>query len=357
MLRSEIIHAANNLHDLITRTKLHDLIVTAHRTPEPPPVQAIIDTYRSWVIALQGFGDAEKSIMRIFRLNPLLTPEFWANLITPKTVASSPITLSVRRIFDGVRLLGEQLPQICALLERDTDSIIDTQISSDKGSLSVGLRLLLKEEHNQTSSPKRVIDAIDSIALIYSVFSEIANLSSNDLAVIGCDSGSDKSIDFTGVPQIIQQTKDFIFGIWDRVVFYREKQHSERVKLVAEALPVLEQIAEMAKDGKMSPEQGELLKRRIMDGATKFLDTGSMIPELNTAAYFAPQALLQPTPTLLLEAPEGSDRKKNESRSREIQREEEDGEGEASVGEPGDSGIGELSAEEIELVKRRRRGT
>jgi hypothetical protein len=355
MLRSEIIRAANNLHDLITRTQLHGLIVGASRASEPPPAQPIIDAYRSWVIASVGFGDAEKSILRIFRLTSLMAPEFWANMIVPQTGRARSGSVSLRRIYDGIRILEQELPQICALLQRDTDSIIDDKISSDKGSLSVELRLLLKEENNKTSSPKRLIDAIDSIALIYSVFSEIANLSSNDLAIIGCDSGSDKSIDFTGVPQIIQQTKDFIFGMWDRVVFYREKQHSERVKLVAEALPLLGQIAEMSKDGKMSPEQGELLKRRIMDGATKFLDTGSMIPELNSAAYFAPQALLQPTPTLLLQAPEGSDRKKSESRIREIQREEEEGEGEASVGEPRDSGLGELSAEEIELVKRRRR--
>jgi len=72
-----------------------------------------------------------------------------------------------------------------------------------------------------------------------------------------------------------------LITVWDRVILFREKRHSERVKNIAEALPILAQVADLVSDKKLSPEQGELIKRKLIEGTTKFLDTGAIIPEFS----------------------------------------------------------------------------
>jgi hypothetical protein len=53
----------------------------------------------------------------------------------------------------------------------------------------------------------------------------------------------------------------------------------------------------------LSPEQAELLRRDLIDGATKFLETGSSIPEIRDSSRFQPTSLLTPIPKLLIEGP------------------------------------------------------
>jgi hypothetical protein len=260
--------------------------------------------------------------------------------------------------------MTRELPQIIELFRRQSDppAIITEKNDADVTSPPNIITIVLNEENNKTSSPRRLVDAIESISIIYSVFAEIDGLSGNDLVVLACDSGSDKSFDFTGVPQIIEQTKDFIFGVWDRVILHRERKHSERVKIVAESLPLLGTITEMVDGSKLSAEQGELLKRRIIDGATKFLDTGAIMPELKKASHFEPQALLPPTPTLLLQAPKGATPKResdNQERRRRRKLEHDEDEEDATAFSPemgDDDDVGPLSAEEMEIIKSRRRG-
>ena len=63
---------------------------------------------------------------------------------------------------------------------------------------------------------------------------------STHFRVIACDSGSDKSFDFLGVATVIECVKELILSLWNRVIYFSEYRMSERIKLVAEALPVIE---------------------------------------------------------------------------------------------------------------------
>jgi hypothetical protein len=199
------------------------------------------------------------------------------------------------------------LLDIVQLLKRSSDIIIE-KANDDTDVEYGGITVILLEDDRTVSSPKRVIDMLDSIILVYSAYADISDVSSNDLAVVGCDSGSDKTFDFTGVPQIIDQSKNFFVAIWDRVMFFREKQHSERVKNIAETLPIIEQVSDLVNQGKLSPEMAEIVKRKLVEGAVKFLDTGARLPEFDSMANFPPQQLLKPTPTLLLPAPNEPDK-------------------------------------------------
>jgi hypothetical protein len=68
MLRSEIIRAVGNLRAAIIRTSVADLLMGGagpHSGPDAAP-KNLIDLYRSWVIATNEFGEAEKQILKIY---------------------------------------------------------------------------------------------------------------------------------------------------------------------------------------------------------------------------------------------------------------------------------------------------
>lgn len=50
------------------------------------------------------------------------------------------------------------------------------------------------------------------------MLSQVLGKKGDDLSVIGCDSGSDKSFDFLGAAEIVNCVKDIILSFWNKVV-------------------------------------------------------------------------------------------------------------------------------------------
>jgi hypothetical protein len=99
-----------------------------------------------------------------------------------------------------------------------------------------------------------------------------------------------------------------LLDAWDRIVFFRERQFSERLKLVTEALPVLVEIDEMERRNRMPREQAQILRQNITTGVSLFLETGGRIPSMEERTHFEPAKLLQASETLLLPPPGDSNR-------------------------------------------------
>jgi hypothetical protein len=91
--------------------------------------------------------------------------------------------------------------------------------------------------------------------------------------------------------------------IFGRLISYIERRYSERLELVAKPLPIINNITNLANEGKISPEQAELLHRQIISGTTKFIDSGAVIPEIRQRSHFDPASLLEAAPRLLLRGP------------------------------------------------------
>jgi hypothetical protein len=193
MLRSEIIRAVSNLQDVLKRTSVEELIMVAtglHPATTDRPQANLMDLYRSWVLASNEFGDTEKEILKIVRLHLLLDADFWSSILLGRTgerpqPAQTPRSnVTVRRTLERISVLSGELPQIVQLLRRDSDPIIATDKEETEDAVKIPSRIitiLLKEEANKMSSPRRVVDAIESISIIYSVFAEIDGVSGNDL--------------------------------------------------------------------------------------------------------------------------------------------------------------------------------
>ena len=119
------------------------------------------------------------------------------------------------------------------------------------------------------------------------------------MILLACDSGSDKSFDFLGLAKLVEMVKEIILSLWDRVVFFREKQMGERIDLIAKSLPVIERIVEMEKLNHLAPEQAEILRRNIVSGVEKFIQAGAIIPEVESHSRYNPRQLMAPEPKLL----------------------------------------------------------
>jgi hypothetical protein len=147
-----------------------------------------------------------------------------------------------------------------------------------------------------------VTSAIESIVLLYEAFGELSVQSSTDLVIKSLDSGVDKMLEFQGLPDLVDRVKELLLDLWDNVIYYREKRFAERLDLASKNLPILAEIAGLEEKSQLQPERAELLRRKFTQGANKFFETGSSIPEMNKFSNYVPRQLLSPKETLLLQA-------------------------------------------------------
>ena len=120
------------------------------------------------------------------------------------------------------------------------------------------------------------------------------------LAVVACDSGSDKTFDFLGAARVLECVKEIIVILWSNVVFFRENREGRRLELIEQSLPLLERLEKMKET---DPERAELLKRQVVESAIKFREAGVTIPEIEKHTVFNPRQLMRPEPKLLISEP------------------------------------------------------
>lgn len=311
MLRSELLASIDRLIRVVEEAQVADAIAHDDVLRHLLAYHALAQTYAN-------ASRADLHLLKVFDLTELLDPEWWARAFDRESRDARRERAEERggsltsrpEVHSNLVFAIQKLPLIVKVLEPDLN----------KSDALAQIELLLPEHEDQVSSPARVIAAIESIVLIYSAVCKMHNEKENTLTLRSCDSGSDKSFDFTGLPQIIEQVKSVIFGIVDRVIFFREMKFGERVKRVAESLPILDQIAQMEEAKRLPPEQAELLRRDLINGATKFLETGSVIPEVKNPSRYDARQLLQPSPKLLLEGPSKESRENRSSKESETQK-------------------------------------
>ena len=168
---------------------------------------------------------------------------------------------------------------------------IDTVQDESREILSL---LVLEPEGLGYASPKRVSDSIDSINLLYEACARIQGVPFDDLEVIFCDSGKDKLFDLRGDIRLIGAVKELVLSIWERVVFYRNRNLQERISLLTHSLPALDIITELEMNGKLSNTEGELTRNALVDGVKKFLSSGAVIKEIRERIPFDERSLMVP---------------------------------------------------------------
>ena len=182
----------------------------------------------------------------ILNLEFLNDAKFWVVLVASEDLRTS----ETHHAWQATKFAMEHLPKLTSLLARDSDQIFDPEMKDEKP-LENGLGQLtvtVIEEH-QLSSPQRLVLTLQSIDGLYRACAQLMGESEEDLCVIACDSGSDKSFDFLCVAKVVECVKEVILSFWDRVVYFRDDKTGRRLELFVQSLPILDKIAAMKQSG------------------------------------------------------------------------------------------------------------
>ena len=301
MRRSELERGVQNILEFITETSLDKFlreIMNSARKQEKgldsKTKAVLLEVFRDITIRSQSFSRLEKDILKFFDLENLFEPHLWSAFSEGGYQQMSETSSAILQIKQFLPNFVDLLQQEYVQDVRNSPEDLPPQFQG-KALLTV----ILPEEHGQVSNASRVIELIDSVNILYETYIEIHQEHYEPLILLACDSGSDKSFDFLGLAKAIEAIKEVVLTLWDRVIYFREKQYSERIKLVVETLPAIEKISGLEKEGKLGPEQAEKLRRQLVEGASKFLETGAITEEIYGEARFEPRQLMAAAPKLL----------------------------------------------------------
>lgn len=256
------------------------------------------DVFQKISVAFNKYSDDELHIVELLEINVLGDPVYWQSL-SGRPSARQLMELRTT-VNDAIRFL----PRFLDIIRQDDVEAVKQKAPTLPDILKnkEAMKFILPEAQGEFSSPNRLIFLLQSISALYEVIASIDNGRGDDLIVLACDSGSDKSIDIAGFGKFMEQLRLLFLGIWDRRVFYRNVPASQSLGLIAQSLPILKEIDDLKKSGAISPEECEILKRKAIDGATKFMESGAMINEMEQNSHFAPRIIMRPE-TKLLAAP------------------------------------------------------
>lgn len=300
MRRRVFLKALNNVVKNLLSSKISDMLRNMFdgRHERGDKIKSAFEykVFLDYALTASHFGDEENAILSIMGLDMLAEPNWWQELETMDPPQIYPY-------YDRVNFAIRNLPLLANLLKQDyieegVDEHSAPALSKELRG-KVLLNVTLVENHGQFSSPSRLIFVLEAINDFYDAFAILEELPNTDLAVLALDSGSDKSFDFLGLAKLMDSTKDLILGIWDRRLFNRHLQISACVDTIAQSLPVIEKIHELKMSGTLAPEQAELLKRKIINGTTKFLEAGAVIPEMGDQLGLSPRSLMRPEQKML----------------------------------------------------------
>jgi hypothetical protein len=300
MRRSEIIEGVRQVVDAINESNIlsafKHILTNQKNTDKNAQFLAAL---RKYAIAAHNFNYAARRVVTIFNLDILEDPTFWAAATDTTARISS-------RVWERVDFAHKYAPQIIELLNREYSNSAQNNAEPiiSNGKEMKLLSVTIFENDKRLSSPQRLINVLESVNTFYTVCAYIHEESPDTLSVVACDSGSDKSFDFLGVAKLIECVTQLIENMWDRVVFFREKQLEVRMDLINKSLPIYEKLDELEKGKKMAPELAEKLRRNISSGVNKFIESGASIPEVDARSTYNSRSLLSPVQKLLVSAPE-----------------------------------------------------
>jgi hypothetical protein len=300
MRRADLIDAAEQVAGALAAGGVELPLVEVARLGyrrEPVPGQLLtrlLTALREYGIRASRFTRPARALAETLGLAPLESADTWSLLIAAEGRAKEAFSYAER-----VRFATQYLPRVAGLLAQSGIAAVD---AARRGEAAPGTALLtvqVIEAPRRFSTPTRLATLLESLDLLYSSCAVLEGAEPNGLSVVACDSGSDKTFELMGAAAVIDAMRALLLTVWDRVVFHREVPVPQRYRLAAESLPVLQRVAEQARDGRISPEQAELLRRRIVEGTGRFLASGALIPELQERAHANPRTLMAPAPRLL----------------------------------------------------------
>jgi len=257
------------------------------KLPSPEYLLSSMRTY--WSFA-NLYTPNEKKVADSLKLSQLEDSKFWSDLLGAK----SDTAQKAQDLLTTISAAESYLPTVLNLVD---------DMTSTKTRPENTLSLLLNEEEQTASKPLRVVRAIESIDLLYGVYAELHDKDAAELGLSACDSGKDKVFVFSGDAEVMASLKKCLLELWDRVVFFRDRQSDTYAEFLTESLPVMAKISDLQVQGELTVSQVDTLKANLTEGVERFIFTGAMIPEIVTVSSFQPQELLMPNADMFVVPP------------------------------------------------------
>ncbi|MBB4636288.1 hypothetical protein [Longimicrobium terrae] len=300
MRKSDLIHGVEQLVGALAESALELPLVEVARLGyrrEPVPgelLTRLLSALREYGLRASRYTRPARMLAEELGLSALEQADTWSLLIAAENRAQEAFGFAER-----VRFATQHLPRVAGLLAQEGVPALDALRRGGTASGNALLTIQVIEAPRRWSTPARLATLLDGVDQLYGACATLQGLDPGGLSVVGCDAGTDKTFELMGAAPVIDAVRELILALWDRVVFYRELTAAQRYRQAAESLPVLQRVREALAEGRISPEQAELLRRRFVEGAGKFLVAGATIPELQERAYANPRTLMAPAPKLL----------------------------------------------------------
>ncbi len=296
VLRTEIVRGLSNLLATLEAAQVAAIVEGVYRdlarSPGETKTLDVVTSYQAFMSAYTSkFTHVERQVMATLDIAEFADHEWWTMLI----VASAPgqkaadASSAIGRPLYRLRFIIDYLPSVIALLD------IPVEVPN-----MAGLQVVLPEDGGRRSSPARAVASMDAVITLYEAFADMTGRPSSDLVLVSCDSGEDKVFQYAGLPDLMDKLRTTLLEIWRNAIYFRERKFAERLDMTAKALPVLAELAALEKAGTLAKERAELLRRKMLAGATKFIESGSSIPEMNDMSLYVPREVLAPKEALLL---------------------------------------------------------
>jgi len=297
MRRSELATAVGSVRDALTSSEMQERIWETIRSPEKTRTNpALVAAISAYAISASQFDQIAARAAQLMGLSPLTDPAFWAELLA----GPSNRPTAAREVLNSINSATKTIPALLALLNDSDLGHLRENLARNKAPTQEILTVILFEDSEQFSRPARVAELFYGVQALYDSCAMLLDESPDNLSLVGCDAGSDKAFDFLGVAKVVQQVKEVVISLWDRVVFYRFQQAEQKMRLILESLPILTQIREKEQSGHLSPEMAAILRNKVMEGATLFVNAGAIIPEAQAKTNATePRKLLAPEQKLL----------------------------------------------------------
>lgn len=243
------------------------------------------------------FNEIELQIADIMSLNGIALPENWSALITPPDDPSElyKATNLIRFALSHLPLIAKIIAPSYIKISTDAEFVIIKEENQEVFSV------ILYDNSTFPFTTDRFIALFSSLSSLYEVASSIQQTEVPPLLLQNCDSGNEKSFDFLGTAKTIQMVKEIILSMWDRIVFYREHKMSQRLELISQSLPIIDEIGQLREQEKISPEEAEILKRKVLTSVEQFMKSGAITPEMESQSKIDPVLLMTNEPKQLTE--------------------------------------------------------
>ena len=285
MTRKQIIRSSEQLKGAINGAGILELTTTSNNDLT---LQDYLLAFKKYNILAEQFSEGALFLEKELGFAQLREPDPWI-------IMSNQGMLDENNPVYDLHGVLETLTSITDLLKAAE------QTNTTSGDTEIQTLTILEQESGLHSSPLRISEALESVQLLYESCARILGLPLDDLEVISCDSGDDMFFDFRGSSKIIESVKELILSIWERVVFYRNRNLQERISLLTQSLPILDSITELEMNGSLSTSEGKLTRTAVINGVKKFLASGALIQEIrehtnyNERSLMAPEKIESPT--------------------------------------------------------------